>query len=156
MQTDTEGWVIREINEWFFEHYLPKWQSIGNSESQNPKEILDYWNVPMHSASMYRNMHMNEWLKTEEAVLGHLAAVHKPLQSSGYTHTNVVDSHTVSYHNNAASVDVIWSRCRRDNTEIERVAVHFEINRTDSGWRVISLASAPTAKSSLKETWRES
>jgi hypothetical protein len=121
VQIDTEGGVIREINQWFFEHYLLTWQSIGNSESRNPKEILHYWNVPMHAAP--RNM--NKWLLTEKAVLGRLGADHKPLRSAGYTHTNVVDRRTVVYHNNAASVDVMWSRFRHDNTEIERIAAHF-------------------------------
>ena len=40
--------------------------------------------------------------------------------------------------------------------EIERLAVHFLINRTDNNWRVIGLASTPTAKSSLQDVWRES
>jgi hypothetical protein len=109
MQTDAEGGVIREIDQWFFEHYLLTWESIGNSESRNPKEILDYWNVPMHAASV----HMNKWLLTEKAVLGRLCADHKPLRSTGYTRTNVVDRRTVVYNDNAASVDVIWSRCRQ-------------------------------------------
>ena len=104
----------------------------------------------MHAASM----HMNEWLPTEKAVLGLLSANHKPLQSSG-THTNVIDRRTV-VNNNAASVDAISSRCRHDQTEIQRVAAHFETNRTNNGWRVIDLASAPTTKSSLEEAWRES
>jgi hypothetical protein len=153
LQADTEKLAIgREVDQWFFERYLPKWESLGNSAPQNPREILDYWNVPMHAASI----HMNKWLLTEKAVLGLLDANHKPLQSSGYTHTNVIDRRTVVYNNNAASVDAIWSRCRHDNTEIERVAVHFEINRTDNGWRVIGLASVRTTKSSLKATWQES
>jgi uncharacterized NTF2-like protein DUF6841 len=75
----------------------------------------------MHAAP--RNM--NKWLLTEKAVLGRLGADHKPLRSAGYTHTNVVDRRTVVYHNNAASVDVMWSRFRHDNTEIERIAAHF-------------------------------
>ena len=104
----------------------------------------------MHAASM----HMNEWVPTEKAVLGLLSANHKPLQSSG-THTNVIDRRTV-VNNNAASVDAISSRCRHDQTEIQRVAAHFETNRTNNGWRVIDLASAPTTKSSLEEAWRES
>jgi hypothetical protein len=106
----------------------------------------------MHAASM----HVNEWVLTERAVLGLLSANHKPQQSSGFTHTNVIDRRTVVNNNNAASVDAIWSRRRHDNTEIERVAAHFEINHTNNGWRVIGLASAPTTKSSLKEAWRES
>jgi hypothetical protein len=40
VQTDVDGCVISEMNQWFFEHYLPKWESLGNSESQNPTEIL--------------------------------------------------------------------------------------------------------------------
>src|SRR3979411_1558904 len=100
------------------------------------------------------SLHMNEWLPTEKAVLGLLSANHKPLQSSG-TRTNVIDRRTV-VNNNAASVDAIWSRCRHDKTEIERVAAHFEINRTNNGSRALGLASAPTPKSSLEEAWRES
>ena len=106
----------------------------------------------MHAASM----HMNEWLPTEKAVLGLLSANHKLLQSSGFTHPNVIDRRTVVNNDNAASVDAISSRCRHDQTEIQRVAAHFETNRTNNGWRVIDLASAPTTKSSLEETWRES
>jgi hypothetical protein len=152
MQTDAEGGVILEINQWFFERYLPTWESIGNSESRNPKEILDYWNVPMHAASI----HVNAWLLTERDVLGRLGDDHEPLRSAGYAHTNVVDRRTVVYNDNAGSVDVIWSRCRHDNTEIERIAAHFEIDRTGNGWRIIGFASAPTAKSSLQAIWRES
>jgi hypothetical protein len=153
VQADAENVsLVSEIDQWFFGHYLPTWESIGSSVSRNPKEILDYWNVPMHAASM----EMSRWLLTENDVLGLLSAIHKPLQSSGYAHTIVVDRRTVVYNHDAASVDDIWSRCRRDNTEIERLAVHFLINRTDNNWRVIGLASTPTAKSSLKDVWRES
>jgi hypothetical protein len=106
----------------------------------------------MHAASM----HMNEWVPTEKAVLGLLSANHKPLQSPGFMHTNVIDRRTVVNNNNAASVDAISSRCRHDQMEIERVAAHFETNCTNNGWRVIDLASAPTTKSSLEEAWRES
>jgi hypothetical protein len=42
VQTGADGCVISEMNQWFFAHYLPRWESLGNSESQNPTEILHY------------------------------------------------------------------------------------------------------------------
>ncbi|MFM0088808.1 hypothetical protein PQR46_17985 [Paraburkholderia sediminicola] len=98
---------------------------------------------------------MNRWLMTDDQVLELLAANHKPLKAAGYTHTNVLDRKVVGYNVNAGSVDVIWSRCNKDNHELERRAVHFEIHRTDKGWRVISLASALTTHDRLANVWTD-
>jgi hypothetical protein len=144
--------TVREINEWFFGGYLPKWVSIGGSGQAEPSDILEFWGVPMHASSVY----LTKWLRTPEAVLGLLAANQVPLKASGYTHTNVVDQRIIVYNNDAASVDVIWSRCRADDAEIQRLATHFEVRRTADGWRVISLASKLTAESSLDRAWRRS
>jgi hypothetical protein len=48
---------------------------------------------------------------------------------------------------------VIWSRCRADDTEIERLAVHFELARRSAGWRMVSIQSAPTTAQSLQMAW---
>lgn len=48
---------------------------------------------------------------------------------------------------------MIWSRRRADESEIERRAVHFGIHRTDKGWRVVSVASALTDRTSLADIW---
>jgi hypothetical protein len=141
--------TIREIDRWFFGEYLSKWVSIGASGSDDLSEILHYWGVPMHAASV----HMNQWLLTPEAVMGLLAANYAPLKATGYSHTAVLDAAIRAYNDNAASVDVIWSRRRADGSEIERIAGHFEIHRTDQGWRVISLASKATTETSLSEAW---
>jgi hypothetical protein len=145
-----EDSIAQEIGHWFFDGYLPTWVAIGNSESDNPESILSYWGVPMHAATV----NMNGWLLTREAVLGLLEAIHAPLKAAGYTHTDVIDQNITVYNDSAASVDAIWSRRQADESEIERHAVHYEIHRTDDGWRVIGLASTATTKHSIAEVWR--
>jgi hypothetical protein len=137
-----------EIYHWFFDVYLPEWVRVGASADGDPRKILLFWGTPMHAASV----NMTRWLITDEQVLDLLAANHKPLKASGYTHTNVLDREVVAYNTNAGSVDVIWSRCNGD-VELERRAVHFEIHRTDAGWRVVALASALTTRDKLIDVW---
>jgi hypothetical protein len=144
--------TVEEIDQWFFGEYLPKWVAIGGSGQADPSCILEFWGVPMHAASV----HLTNWLRTPDAVLALLAATQVPLKALGYTHTNVIDQGIIVYNDNAASVDVIWSRCRADDAEIQRLAAHFEVRRTDDGWRVIGLASTLTAESSLDRVWRHS
>lgn len=128
MNTSAQS-TSEEIRHWFFDEYLPAWVSVGASDDGDPCKVLSYWGAPMHAASV----NMNRWLMTDDQVLELLAANHKPLKAAGYTHTNVLDRKVVGYNVNAGSVDVIWSRCNKDNHELERRAVHFEIHRTDKG-----------------------
>jgi hypothetical protein len=145
-----ENAIAREVEQWFFSEYLSTWVTIGASQSADPRGVLDYWGVPMHAASPRGN----RWLMTDEAVLGLLEANHKPLKAAGYTHTAVLDRALTAYNENAVSIEVLWSRRRADESEIERLATHFEIHRTGNGWRMVALASAKTPKDSLAEVWR--
>jgi hypothetical protein len=142
--------VVIEIRSWFFDQYLTKWVSIGASKDGDPRAILQYWGVPMHASSP----NMNRWLMTDDDVLTLLSANQKPLQASQYTHTEVLDSAITAFNNKSGSVDAIWSRRRQDESEIERRAVHFEVRRTELGWRVIALASQLTDRDRLAEVWR--
>ena len=149
--TEAES-IVEQIDQWFFGEYLPGWVAIGGSAQGDPSGILKFWGVPMHAASI----HLNKWLDTPEAVLGLLAANQEPLKALGYAHTSVLDRNITAYNDDAASIDVIWSRRRTDGAEIQRVAVHFEARRTGDGWRIISLASRLTSESSLDRVWRHS
>jgi hypothetical protein len=59
-------------------------------------------------------------------VLAFLEANQAPLRSAGYDHTVLPDSQINVYNSVGAAVEVIWSRRRADDTEIQRGATHFE------------------------------
>jgi hypothetical protein len=58
-----------------------------------------------------------------------------------------------AYHRNGAAIEVIWSRRRADDSEIERLAVHFEVIRTERGWRMAGIQRRRTHADTLPEAW---
>ena len=63
------------------------------------------------------------------------------------------DHKVIIDHSRGAAIEVIWSRCRADGSEIERLAVHFEVAREFSGWRVVTIQGAPTDADTLQTAW---
>jgi hypothetical protein len=141
--------AVNEMNHWFFDIYLPTWVAMGANAQASADDILNYWGAPLHAASV----NMTKCLMTGDEVIGLLRANQDPLQAERYTHTVVLDRRVLGYNTNAGSIDVIWSRRRADESEIERRAVHFEIHRTAQGWRVVAIASQLTERESLDEIW---
>ena len=142
--------VRDEVTRWFFDDYLATWVGVGSGASARGSEfILDYWGVPLH----YCAPDGSEWLLDGAAVVGLLAHTHSRLRAQGYAHTAVPDRKVTIYHRSGAAIDVIWSRCRADDSEIERVAVHFEVARGSAGWRVVGIQDAPTRADSLNAAW---
>lgn len=141
--------AVQEMNHWFFGIYLPTWVAMGANAQASSDDILNYWGAPLHAASV----NMTKCLMTGDEVIGLLRANQDPLQAQNYTHTVVLDRRVTGYNQNAGSIDVIWSRRRADESEIERRAVHFEIHRTAQGWRVVAIASQLTELESLDAIW---
>jgi hypothetical protein len=143
--------VRDELTRWFFDGYLPLWIGVGSGAiARGPEFILDYWGVPLHHCTP----NGSEWLLDGASVVGLLARTHSRLRAQGYSYTAVPDRKATVYHRAGAAIDVIWSRCRADDSEIERVAVHFEVARGSAGWRVVGIQTAPTTATSLNAAWR--
>ncbi|MEU1205074.1 hypothetical protein [Nocardia sp. NPDC005825] len=139
-----------EVHGWFFEDYLPRWVAVAAGLSADgPEFIHDYWGTPMHVAAAGHSF----WCLDNAAVLEFLEINHAPLRDSGYTHTVVPDRRVTVYHAAGAAVEVIWSRRRADESEVQRLAVHFEIAKSDSGWRVVGVQATDTTSDSLAEIW---
>ena len=138
----------KKLFEWFFKDYVPNWAAMGRRE-QPEKNILGYWDVPLYKS--YSGT--NECLLTADTVVGFLASMHGPLKNGGYDHTTIVDPRVTIYSSIAGGVDVIWSRCRKDETEIERIAAHFEVRLGKEGWRVISATGTPTSAKTIDASW---
>jgi hypothetical protein len=139
-----------ELSHWFFERYLPAWVGVGNGASDlHPEFILEYWGVPLHHCMPKRSV----WLLDAAAVVNFLKRRHTDLRGRGYSYTAVPDREVSVYHARGAAIEVIWSRCRADGSEIERLAVHFEVARGDGGWRIVGIQATPTNAKTLKAAW---
>jgi hypothetical protein len=79
--------------------------------------------------------------------------VHAQRPGNRYAYTEVLDRAVHSYHRNGAAIEVIWSRRRADDTEIDRLAVHFEVIRTPNGWRIAGIQRRPTQSDLLVDAW---
>ena len=143
------GDVLGEVTHWFFDDYLSRYISVvGGTRQEGPEFILDYWGCPVHVSSP----RMNQWLREPPDVVGMLAETQARLRAAGYTHTAVLDSRMTVFHSGGAAIEVIWSR-RAGQTEIERLAVHFQVVRTGAGWRAIAIQEIDIAAQSLDEVW---
>jgi hypothetical protein len=141
--------TLGEVTRWFFDDYLSRWMSVVNGTCQEgPEFILDYWGYPLHVSSPS----INRWLTEPRDVTGMLAGTHARLREAGYTHTAVLDSRVTVFHPGGVAIEVIWSR-RAGETEIERLAVHFQAVRNQDGWRVVGIQTVDTSAQSLEEIW---
>ena len=146
---ETEA-ATAEVAEWFFDDYLPTWVSVGNEAiDMGPEFILNYWGVPLYKY----HPDGGQWALDADSVVGLLNTTHTRLRTNGYAYTDVVDRAVRAYHRNGAAIEVIWSRRRADDTEIERLAVHFEVIRTESGWRVAGIQLQPKRADVLSQAW---
>jgi len=139
-----------EVVAWFFDDYLERWVAASSGASgDGPEFILNYWGVPMSVTTPREAV----WLLDPEAVIGFLTRNQEPLRAEGYTHTVTPDHRVMVYSPIGAAVEVILSRRRGDESEIQRLAVHFEVVRGAEGWRVVGLQSVAALSNSLAEIW---
>lgn len=149
-ETKSRSSVRDQVTRWFFDDYLSLWVGVGSGAiAQGPEFILDYWGVPLHHCTPDGS----EWLLDAGGVVGLLERNHGRLRAQGYSYTAVPDRKVTVYHDAGAAIEVIWSRCRGDDSEIERLAVHFEVARGSAGWRAVGIQTAPTSANLLNAAW---
>ncbi len=137
-----------EVTVWFFEDYLPRWVAAATG-AEGPEFIHEYWGTPMHVTGLDQSF----WCLDDAGVREFLEFNYAPLREGGYSHTVVPDRRVFVYSSVGAAIEVIWSRRRADDTEIQRWATHFEVAKAEHGWRVIGVQAAATDKDSLDEVW---
>ncbi|GAA4024434.1 hypothetical protein [Streptomyces plumbiresistens] len=150
MSNDQIAATRAEVTEWFFEDYLPRWVAVAAGTSdEGPEFIHDYWGTPLHVTGLEQSF----WCLDDASVRGFLDLNYAPLRESGYSHTVVPDRRVLVYNSVGAAIEVIWSRRRADETEIQRWAVQFSVAKSERGWRVVGIHSAATDKNRLAEVW---
>jgi hypothetical protein len=142
--------VHDEVTRWFFDDYLPTWVGVAaGTIARGPEFILDYWSAPLHFSSEQGG----QWFHDGPAVVQFLEDMQSRLSAQGYDHTDVPDQKVTVYSEAGAAIEVIWSRCRTDGSEIERVAAHFELSRGHEGWRIVGVQSLSTTADTLSAVW---
>jgi hypothetical protein len=107
--------VRDEVTRWFFDDYPSTGVEVGSGAIARGSEfILDYWGAPPHPCAPDGG----EWLLDGAAVVGLLERNYSRLRAQGYAHTVVPNRQVTVYHAAGAAIDVIWSRCRADDSEI--------------------------------------
>lgn len=135
--------VCAELEHWFFEVYINHWVDVGaGRRDEGPEFILDYWGTPMFVTN--DKPALATWLLTGEEIIQFLVIQHEMLQAGGYTHTNVPEKKIRAFNNNGGAIEVIWSRRATDESEIQRLVVHFNCARIDSKWKVVGIHSRAT------------
>jgi NTF2-like protein (DUF6841) len=142
--------VHDDVKSWFFDDYLPTWVGVAaGTIARGPEFILDYWAAPLHFSSEQGG----QWFHDASAVVQFLEETQSRLRAEGYAYTDVPDHKVSVYHDNGAAMEVIWSRCRADGTEIERLAAHFELSRSQQGWRIVGIQTLSTTADTLSAAW---
>ena len=96
---------------------------------------------------------LRAWLTEDEQVIEFLKYNQEPLQKEGYSHTVIPDRSVRMYNEHGGAIEVIWSRRRADESEIEKVVVHWEIARLEERWKVLGIQAKFTSKDTLAEAW---
>ncbi|MEV7605775.1 alpha/beta hydrolase [Paenarthrobacter sp. NPDC089322] len=145
---DTEH-GFEDVTSWFFEDYLSRWVTAG-AEGLPPEFITGYWAAPLwvNSAEVGSVL-----LPTAEAVVEMLSGMQSRLRADGYSHTVVPDRRITVFHDRGATIEVIWSRRRADESEIERLAVSFDVIKREDGWRAVTIQSKNTDANRLDDVW---
>jgi hypothetical protein len=138
-----------EITDWFFETYLPRWVTAVET-SHDASFIGDYWAAPLWVGDDSGPVTL---APTAEDVTAWFKVTFDRLRTAGYTHTAVLDRRVVVFNKDGGAIDVIWSRRRADDAEIERLAVHFVIARGGDGLRIVTIEATLTDSDTLDEVW---
>lgn len=143
--------IHEEVRHWFFDIYFNHWVDVGaGRRSEGPEFVLEYWGTPMFVTADEPAIAM--WALEPQQVVDFLAMQHEMLTSAGYDHTEIPDQRIFVYNENGASIEVIWSRQARDNAEIQRMVVHFEVARMEGTWKVVGIQARGTDRTKDKDS----
>ena len=138
--------IQEQVRHWFFDVYFNHWVDVGaGRRDDGPEFVLQYWGTPMFVTNDEPALAM--WAMEGQQIVDFLVMQHEMLTAAGYDHTEVPDQTVFVYNENGAAIEVIWSRQAADNTEIQRLVVHFEVARIDGVWKVVGIQSRVTDRS---------
>ncbi|KIA66062.1 hypothetical protein [Nocardia vulneris] len=95
----------------------------------------------------------SRWLLTDSAIREFLVANETELAARGYHHAKILDRVVRVLNSTRVNLEIVVSRLRADDVEIERWAVGYGIAKLAEGWRIIDLYTAVTTADTVAEAW---
>lgn len=127
--------VLAEVKRWFFGDYLQRFIAVVE-QGADASFITDYWGAPLWVSIDDNPVVL---ARTADEVTDVMEPIHARLRTAGYGTTVVPDWQVTPLNARSATIRVIWSRCRKDLSEIERCAVTFTVMKRDDGWRTFAI-----------------
>lgn len=95
----------------------------------------------------------SRWLLTDSEMREFLSSNEQDLAARGYHHAKILDRAVRVLNSTRVNLEIIVSRLREDEVEIERWAVGYGIAKLADGWRIIDLYTAVTTAETVAEAW---
>ncbi|RDI63330.1 DUF6841 family protein [Nocardia pseudobrasiliensis] len=141
--------IRREIDIWY-SRYAREFIEFTAGRAGNDHFHRNYYSIPLY---ICEDGGRNQWLLTDAEVRESLLAGQRDLGARGYHHATILDRVIRVLHPTRVTMEIIVSRQRENDVEIERWAVGYDIAKLDPGWRIIDIYTKPTTADTVSDAW---
>jgi len=124
-----------EVEQWFGD-YLEGFAALGRGESDDAAGLMAFYGVPLLLSTDAACLILTEEAQVRAAAQQQVDA----LRSSGYHHSEVLDSQTIMVNASSATHHARFVRVRGDGSQIVQIEVTYLIADTAAGPRMFMLA----------------
>ena len=125
---------LDEVREWF-EHYLRVYAACCRGDSDDPRQLLEYFGVPL----LLTTDETAVALTSEDDVVAALGQQVDRLRAAGYARTDTLESETTILNASTALHRARFAWLRADDSEIARMGLAYVITHGVSGRRISAL-----------------
>ena len=131
----TQWMDAAEVEQWF-ENYLEDYAALGRGESDDAGSLMAFYGVPLILSTDAACLILTD----ESQVRGAAKQQVDALRSSGYHHSEVLDSQTITINASSCTHRARFARVRADGSQIAQIEVTYLIGDTAAGPRIFMLA----------------
>ncbi|WP_280445632.1 hypothetical protein [Nocardia brasiliensis] len=151
--------ISREIGTFYADYAAAYVAAMTDNPDGNEYFYREYYSVPIYigeaepADSGGSGSGRSRWLLTDSDIREFLLANEKDLADRGYHHAKILDRVVRVLNSTRVNLEIVVSRLREDEVEIERWAVGYGIAKLTGGWRIIDLYTTVTAAETVVDAW---
>ncbi len=148
----------REIGSFYDSYSAAYVEVIAGRPTADEYFYRKYYSIPLYvneaeSGDADASGKRSRWLLTDSDIHDFLLAGRETLEARDYHHSNILDRVIRVLNGNRVNLEIVVSRRRADDTEVERWAVGYGIAKFEAGWRIIDIYTTITAADTVAATW---